>query len=55
MLLGLLALFVALYFRNRKKEPSTLAYHLYLGLAIFIILYGFFIFIFRPAWWVLPY
>jgi hypothetical protein len=55
IIVGLLALLFALYMKNRRKEPATLSYNLFLGLSIFVILYGLFILIFRPAWWVLPY
>ncbi|MBI5700142.1 hypothetical protein HZC35_07570 [Candidatus Saganbacteria bacterium] len=55
VIVGLLALLFALYMKNRRKEPATFAFNLFLGLSIFVILYGIFILIFRPAWWVLPY
>ncbi|MFA4906227.1 MAG: hypothetical protein WC645_06955 [Candidatus Margulisiibacteriota bacterium] len=55
VIVGLLALLFALYMKNRRHEPATLAYNLFLGLSIFVILYGLFILIVRPAWWVLPY
>ena len=55
IIVGLLALLFALYMRNRRKEQATLSNNLFLGLSIFVIVYGLFILIFRPAWWVLPY
>lgn len=55
IIVGLLALLFALYMKSRRKEPATLSYNLFLGLSIFVILYGLFILIFHPAWWVLPY
>lgn len=55
IIVGLAALLFALYMKNRRKEPATVSYNLFLGLSIFVILYGLLILIFRPAWWVLPY
>lgn len=56
VIVGLVALLFALYMKNRRKEPRQGgAFNLFLGLSIFVILYGIFILIFRPAWWVLPY
>lgn len=55
VIVGLLALWFALYMKTRRKEPATVSYNLFLGLSIFVILYGLFILIFQPRWWVLPY
>jgi len=41
--------------RAKWKEPLKGGFLVFIGLAVFIVLYGFFILIFRPNWWALPY
>jgi hypothetical protein len=52
---GLMALLFALWMKERWKEPLKGGFLVFIGLSIFIILYGLFILIFRPQWWSLPY
>ena len=54
-IVGLLALLFALWMMNRWKEPLRGGFLVFIGLCIFIILYGLFILIFQPQWWNLPY
>jgi len=54
-IVGLLALFFALWMRDKWKEPLRGGFLIFIGFSIFIILYGLFILIFRPQWWSLPY
>ena len=55
IIVGLLALLFALWMRAKWKEPLKGGFLVFIGLAVFIVLYGFFILIFRPNWWALPY
>lgn len=52
---GLSALMFALWMRKRFDEPATIFYKIFVGLCIFIVLYGSFVLVFRPNWWALPY
>lgn len=52
---GLLALFFAWWMRERWGEPFKGGFLVFIGLAIFITLYGLYILIFQPNWWALPY
>ncbi len=54
-IVGLLALLFAFYMRERWKEPLKNGFLVFIGLAVFIILYGLFILIMRPHWWNPPY
>jgi hypothetical protein len=54
-LVGLLALLFAWWMNKRWKEPLRGGFLVFVGLAIFITLFGLFILIFRPNWWALPY
>jgi thiol:disulfide interchange protein len=54
-LVGLLALLFAGWMRWRWKEPHRGSFLVFIGLAVFIVLYGVFILIFQPQWWNLPY
>ncbi|MFH1683794.1 MAG: hypothetical protein ABIA67_02800 [Candidatus Margulisiibacteriota bacterium] len=54
-IVGLVALLFALWMKNRWKEPLRGGFLVFIGLTIFIILYGLFILIFKPQWWSLPY
>ena len=52
---GLLALLFAFWMRWRWKEPVRGGFLVFIGLSIFIVLYGLYILIFQPQWWKLPY
>lgn len=52
---GIFALLFALWMRKRFNEPATIFYKIFIGLCIFIMLYGSYILVFRPNWWTLPY
>jgi len=54
-IVGLLALLFGLWMMHKWNEPLKRGFMIYLGLSIFIILYGLFILIFQPNWWALPY
>lgn len=54
-IVGLLALLFALWMRWRWKEPLKGGFLVFIGVSIFIVLYGLFILIFQPQWWRLPY
>jgi hypothetical protein len=54
-MVGLLALFFALWMRRRWEEPFRGGFLVFVILAVFITLYGLFILIFQPQWWKLPY
>jgi len=54
-LVGLLALFFALWMKERWQEELKGGFLVFIGLAVFIVLYGLYIVIFQPAWWSLPY
>ena len=55
IIVGSLALLFALWVRKRFNEPDTIFYKIFVGTCIFIILYGSYILVFRPNWWLLPY
>ncbi len=55
LILACLALLFAYLMNKKFKEPKTAQYYLFVGLAIFIFLYGLIVLIFRPNWWALPY
>lgn len=52
---GVVALLFAWWMRKRWQEPLEGGFKVFLGLAIFIILYGLFILVFQPHWWNPPY
>jgi len=54
-IVGLIALLFALWMSRRWKEPLRGGFIVFIGLSIFIVLYGLFILIFQPNWWALPY
>jgi hypothetical protein len=54
LFIGVLALFFALYMK-KKGEPEGIGIKVFIGLSIFIIIYGLYILLFRPDWWLLPY
>ncbi len=54
-LVGLAALLLAWWLKERRREPLKGGFLVFIGLAIFIVLYGLFILILRPMWWNPPY
>ena len=54
-LVGLAALLLAWWLKERRREPLKGGFLVFIGLAIFIVLYGLFILILRPMWWDPPY
>jgi heme/copper-type cytochrome/quinol oxidase subunit 4 len=54
-IVGLVALLFALWMNRRWKEPLKGGFLVFIGVSIFIVLYGLFILIFQPQWWKLPY
>ena len=52
---GALALLFAFWMHRRWKEPLKGGFLVFIGVAIFIVLYGLFVLIFQPQWWKLPY
>jgi len=55
IIVGLLALFFAWWMRERWKEPLKGGFLVFVGVSIFIVLYGLYILVFQPNWWALPY
>ncbi len=55
IIVGLLALFFAWWMRERWKEPLKGGFLVFVGLSIFIVLYGLYILVLQPNWWALPY
>ena len=55
VLVGLVALLFAWWMNKRWKEPLKNGFLVFIGLSIFIVIYGLFILIFQPQWWKLPY
>lgn len=55
VLAGIVALLFALWMKKRWKEPLQGGFLVFIGLVIFVILYGIFILLFQPQWWKLPY
>jgi len=55
IILGLLALLFAWWMKKKWNEPSSFGYWVFVGLAVFIVLFGLFILLFQPQWWRLPY
>jgi hypothetical protein len=52
---GLLALGFCYWMVKRWKEPMTWQFRIFIGLSIFIVLYGLFILLFQPQWWIPPW
>jgi len=55
IMLGIAALLFALYMKKEWKEPKSIGFYIFIALSAFILLYGLFILIFRPGFWLLPY
>jgi hypothetical membrane protein len=54
-LVGLLALLFAFWMNRRWKEPLKGGFLVFIGSAVFFVLYGIFVLVFQPQWWKLPY
>ena len=55
LIVGMLALLFVWYMKKRKNEQDSIGFRAFTALAIFIVLYGLFILIFQPQWWLPPY
>ncbi len=55
VVLSCIALLYAYWMKKRFNEPKSTFYYIFIGLAIFILLYGLFLLAVRPNWWALPY
>ena len=55
IIVGLTALLFAYWMKQRFNEPASIWYKVFVALAVFITLYGAFILVMRPEWWLLPY
>ena len=55
LIVGMLALLFVWYMKKRKNEPDSIGFRIYTALAIFIVLYGLFILLVQPEWWLPPY
>jgi len=52
---GIIALIFCWWMIKKWKEPLTWQFRIFIGLSIFIVLYGLFILIFQPQWWTPPW
>jgi len=52
---GLIGLAFSYYLIKRWKEPLSWQFKIFIGLSIFIVLYGLFILLFQPQWWTPPW
>jgi hypothetical protein len=52
---GLITLAFSYWMIKRWKEPLSWQFKVFIGYAIFIVLYGAFILIFQPQWWIPPW
>jgi len=52
---GLISLGFCYWMVKRWKEPMSWQFRIFIGLSIFIVLYGLFILIFQPQWWIPPW
>lgn len=55
IIVGLIGLFFSYWMVKRWKEPMSWQFMIFIGLSIFIVLYGSFILIFQPQLWVPPW
>ncbi|MCU0641286.1 MAG: hypothetical protein MUC35_04265 [Candidatus Margulisbacteria bacterium] len=52
---GLVALLFAFWMRQRWHEPLSWQFRIFIGVALFVTLFGLFVLVFQPRWWQLPY
>ena len=55
IIVGLLALLFSWWMKEKWQEPVKGGFLFFVGLSIFITLYGLFILLFKPNWLALPY
>jgi len=55
IIVGLIALAFSYWMVKKWKEPMSWQFRIFIGLSIFIVLYGLFILIFQPQWWQPPW
>jgi sensor histidine kinase regulating citrate/malate metabolism len=55
IIVGLVALGFSYWMVKRWKEPMSWQFMIFIGLSIFVVLYGLFILIFQPQWWQPPW
>jgi len=54
-IVGLVALLFALWMMRRWNEPLKGGFLVFIGVAVFVSLFGFYTLVFQPPWWRLPY
>lgn len=52
---GCIGLGFAYWMIKRWNEPPSWQFRIFIGLSAFIVLYGLFILIFQPQWWIPPW
>jgi hypothetical protein len=55
IIVGLIGLSFSYWMVKRWKEPMSWQFMIFTGLSIFIVLYGLFILILQPQWWIPPW
>lgn len=55
LIVGIIALLFSWWMIKKWKEPLTWQFMIFIGLSVFIVLYGLFILIFQPQWWIPPW
>jgi hypothetical protein len=54
-IIGSLALLYSFWLIKKWKEPLSWQFKIFIGLSLFITLYGLYILIFQPQWWIPPW
>jgi hypothetical protein len=55
MIVGAIALLFCYWMVKKWNEPMSWQFKVFIGLSAFIFLYGLFILIFQPQWWIPPW
>jgi len=55
LITGIIALLFAFYMKKKKSEPDSFGFRVFIALGIFIVVFGLFVLIFQPQWWMPPY
>jgi uncharacterized membrane protein YeaQ/YmgE (transglycosylase-associated protein family) len=55
IIVGLIGLLFSWWLVQRWKEPLTWQFKIFIGFSIFVTLYGLFILLFQPQWWIPPW
>jgi hypothetical protein len=55
MILGAISLLFCWWMVKKWKEPMSWQFKIYIGLSIFITVYGLYILVFQPQWWIPPW